>query len=178
MSESKNSPALDADKRALAADLDRVHAELREAATTFPVALLTLRPAENEWCAMELLGHTAELHFSYVARAERLIESDGSPLARDMESPERIEAVATGRTATIDEALARLEEARVQALAFLERLTSDQMAIQGHHQALGPMTVRDVFARTIVGHARNHLNQLRETRRQLEEGGGYHLSGS
>jgi hypothetical protein len=36
------------------------------------------------------------------------------------------------------------------------------------HQALGPMTVRDVFSRTISGHARNHLNQLRETRAQLE----------
>lgn len=160
--------SVDADKRALAADLDQVHAELRQSAADFPPDLRTVRPAESEWCAMEILGHAAELHYSYVARAERLIATGNAPLARDMESPERIGAIEEGRAANLDEALSRLEAARLHALAFLERVTPEQMAIQGHHQALGPMTVRDVFARTIVGHARNHLNQLREARRQLQ----------
>jgi hypothetical protein len=61
-----------------------------------------------------------------------------------------------------------LDQARQHALAFLARLTPEELTIAGHHQALGPMTVREVFARTIVGHARNHLEQLRATREQVE----------
>ena len=82
--------AFEGDRRSLAADLDQVHAELRQEATSFPADLRTTRPSADEWCAMELLGHTADMHYSYVARAERLIASAGAPLARDMQSPERI----------------------------------------------------------------------------------------
>jgi hypothetical protein len=117
---------------------------------------------------MELLGHIAEMHYSYVARARNLMSSPGAQLARDMQSPERIAAVERGPSLTLDQALADLELARQHALAFLAEVTPDQMTIGGIHQALGPMTVREVFSRTITGHARNHLNQLRETRAQLE----------
>ena len=155
---------MDDAKRAMADELNQVHAELRAEATDFPEALRGVRPSSEEWCAMELLGHVAEMHYSYVARAENLIASPGAELARDMESPERISAIQQGPTRSLDEALARLEEARAYALAFLDRLTPEQMTIAGSHSALGPMTVRDVFSRTITGHARNHLNQLREIR--------------
>jgi hypothetical protein len=157
-----------ADKAELAELLNQVHAELREEAVAFPEALRQARPAPDEWCAMELLGHVAEMHYSYVARAEQLIASPGAPLARDMESPERLDAIAQGPALSLEETLQQLDRARQHALAFLERLTPADMAIAGHHQALGPMTVRDVFARTIVGHARNHLQQLRATRDQVE----------
>ena len=159
--------SIDADKRALAEQLNRVHAELREEAIGFPARLRTVRPAPEEWCAMELLGHVAEMHYSYVARAEQLIASPGAELARDMESPERLAAIGEGVNASLDEALGRLDQARHYALAFLDRLQPDEMAIAGQHRSLGPMTVRDVFARTIVGHARNHLEQLRATRQQV-----------
>src|SRR5438874_9366387 len=159
----------DADKHALAEELNQVHAELRDEAMTFPADLRAARPAPGEWCAMEILGHVAEMHYSYVARAEQLIASPGAELARDMEAPERLAAVAQGPTLSLEEALDALDQARQYALAFLERLTPEEMTISGHHQAHGPMTVRDVFARTIVGHARNHLAQLRATRVQVAE---------
>jgi hypothetical protein len=168
--------AVAADKAELAALLDRVHAELRDEAAAFPEALRQVRPTPEDWCAMELLGHVAEMHYSYVERAERLIAAPGAPLARDMESPERLDAIAQGPTLSLDDVFRQLEDARQHALAFLQRLTPDQMAIAGHHSALGPMTVRDVFARTIVGHARNHLEQLRATRKAVEgqnPGGGH-----
>lgn len=156
-----------ADKAQLAERLNQVHAELRDEASAFPERLRQVSPAPGEWCAMELLGHVAEMHYSYVARAEQLIASPGAPLARDMESPERLAAIAQGPALGLDEVLVQLDQARQHALAFLERLTPQEMAIAGHHQALGPMTVREVFARTIVGHARNHLEQLRTTRKQV-----------
>jgi hypothetical protein len=162
--------SIDSEKQAMAEELNQVHAELREEAIGFPEALRHARPTGEDWCAMELLGHVAEMHYSYVARAENLIASPGAELGRDMESPERIAAVELGPTLTLDQALAQLDEARRFALAFLDRLTPEQMMIAGSHRALGPMTVRDVFARTITGHARNHLNQLRETRQQLRRG--------
>jgi hypothetical protein len=156
--------SLDADKRGLASDLNQVHDELRQEAIGFPEDLREARPEAEEWCAMELLGHIAEMHYSYVARAEQLIASPGAELARDMDSPERLAAVERGPALSLEEALDDLDRAREHALAFLARLTPDEMAIAGNHRALGPMTVRDVFARTIVGHARNHLAQLRATR--------------
>ena len=159
--------SVDRDKRELAELLNQVHAELHAEAVAFPEELRLVKPMPGEWCAMELLGHVAEMHYSYVTRAEQLIASPGSPLARDMESPERIAAVEAGPAQTLEETLFKLDEARQHALAFLDPLTPSEMAIRGHHQALGPMTVRDVFARTIVGHARNHLEQLRATRQQL-----------
>ena len=159
---------MDAAKAALAEKLDQVHQEIRAEATDFPAHLRSVRPAPGEWCAMELLGHIAEMHYSYVARADNLIASPGAPLARPMDSPERLGGIDQGRAASLDDAFAHLEEARLHALAFLDRVTPDQLAIQGYHSALGPMTVRDVFDRTIVGHARNHLEQLRRTRRLVE----------
>lgn len=160
---------MDPDKAALAEKLNQVHQELRAEAVDYPAELRMILPAAEEWCAMELLGHIAEMHYSYVSRAETLIAAPGAPLARAMDSPERLEGIAEGNAGSFEEALARLEEARLHALAFLDRVTAEEMAIQGHHSALGPMTVRDVFDRTIVGHARNHLNQLRATRRQVEQ---------
>lgn len=118
---------------------------------------------------MEILGHVAEMHYSYVARAENLIAHPGAQLGRDMDSPERLEGIGRGRRAGLEEALDALEQARLHATAFLDGLTAEQMTIQGNHRALGPMTVRDVFSRTIVGHARNHLDQLRKA---LEQVGG------
>ena len=156
-----------AEKAALAEKLEQVHRELRAEADDFPAHLLTVRPAPEEWSAMELLGHVAEMHYSYVARAERLMASPGTPLARPMDSPERLEGIGRGLSGSLDDALAQLDAARLHALAFLERLTPEEMAIQGHHASLGQLTVRDVFDRTIVGHARNHLDQLRRTREQV-----------
>ena len=158
---------MDADKAALAQKLNQVHRELQAEALDFPAHLRMVRPAPEEWCAMELLGHIAEMHYSYVARAENLIASPGAPLARPMDSPERLGGIDEGRAGSVEGALARLEEARLYALDFLERVTEEDLAIQGHHSGLGPMTVRDVFDRTIVGHARNHLEQLRRTREQV-----------
>jgi hypothetical protein len=157
-----------ADRAELAELLNRVHAELRDEAIAFPEPLRQVCPAPGEWCAMELLGHVAEMHYSYVARAEQLIASPGAPLARDMQAPERLAAITQGPALSLEEALVQLDQARQHALTFLARLTPQEMTIAGHHQALGPMTVRDVFARTIVGHARNHLEQLRATREQIE----------
>lgn len=154
-------------KATLAEQLNQVHSELREAARAFPPELRTVRPAAEEWCAMELLGHTAEMHYSYVARAERVIATPGAPLGRDMASPERVQAIEGGRTANLEAALAELERARLHVLAFLERLTEEELAKQGNHQRLGPMTVWLVIERTIVGHARNHLEQLQQTQRAL-----------
>jgi hypothetical protein len=159
---------IDADKRELAEALNQLHAELCDEATRFPAELRTKRPEPEEWSAMELLGHVAEMHYSYVARARNLMASPGAQLARDMDSPERIAAVEQGPGLSLDEALADLDKARVYALAFLDELKPDEMTISGVHQALGPMTVREVFSRTIVGHARNHLNQLRATRVLVE----------
>jgi len=159
--------ALTADKRALAEQLNQVHADLRAEAIAFPAQRRAIRPAPDEWCALELLGHIAEMHYSYVARAENLIASPGAELGRDMQSPERLAAVDEGPSRSLEEALGRLDEARQHALAFLDRLAPEEMTIAGNHRALGPMTVRDVFARTIVGHARNHLEQLRATRDQV-----------
>ena len=160
----------ESEKRALAVQLASVHDELRLEATGFPVELRSIRPCLEDWTAMELLGHVAEMHYSYVARAKHLIAHPGAELARDMESPERIGAIHDGATVTLEMALGRLDEARHFALAFLDTLKPAEVGIEGFHRALGQMTVRDVFGRTIVGHARNHLEQLRETRRRLTEG--------
>jgi hypothetical protein len=160
--------SIEAAKQELAVELNKVHEELRQEAIAFPAELRLTHPATDEWSAMELLGHIAEMHYSYVARARNLMAHPGAPLARDMQSPERIGAVERGPTLTVEQALEDLERARQYALAFLDELTPENMTIGGVHQALGPMTVRDVFSRTISGHARNHLNQLRETRAQLE----------
>jgi len=159
--------SLEADKQTLAAELDQVHAELREEAIAYPPELRNARPGADDWSAMEILGHIAEMHYSYVARGENLVRSPGAQLARDMASPERLEAVAQGPTLSLEEALAQLEAARLHALEWLARLGPDEMGGAGVHQSLGPMTARDVFQRTIVGHARNHLNQLRAAREQV-----------
>ncbi len=155
------------DKHELADQLNAVHEEIRLEATAFPEKLRHVRPTPEEWCAMELLGHIAEMHYSYVARAQNLMDSPGAELARDMQSPERIEAVQRGPTLSLEEALSQLEQARQHALAFLDRVAPEQMSVGGIHSSLGPMTVRDVFSRTIIGHARNHLNQLRAARDQV-----------
>ena len=74
---------------------------------------------------MEILGHVAEMHYSYVARAEQLIASPGAELARDMESPERLAGVERGPTLGLEEALDALDQARTRFRGLNRRLDFD-----------------------------------------------------
>ena len=159
---------MDIDKTDLVELLNLVHREILAEAVDYPAHLRRVRPAPEEWCAMELLSHIAEMHYSYAARGDNLIANPGAALSRPMDSPDRLAGIARGPEETLDQALAELDEARQYAIGWLETVQPDQLVIKGYHDSHGPMTVRDVFERTIVGHARNHLNQLRETRRQVE----------
>lgn len=159
---------MDVEKSALVEKLNAVHAEIRTEAVEYPAQLRLVRPAPEEWCAMELLSHIAEMHYSYAARGDNLIANPGAALSRPMDSADRLAGIARGPEETLDQALAELDAARQYAISWLEAVPSEKLVIQGHHDSHGQMTVRDVFERTIVGHARNHLNQLRETRCQVE----------
>jgi hypothetical protein len=159
---------METDRATLVAQLNRVHEEIRAEALDFPAELRLTRPVAEEWCAMELLSHIAEMHYSYAARGDNLIANPGAPLSRPMDAADRLAGVAKGPRLTLDEALAELDAARRYAISWLAEVPPDKLVIQGHHDTHGDMTVRDVFERTIVGHARNHLSQLRETRARVE----------
>ncbi|MBI4494967.1 MAG: DinB family protein [Chloroflexi bacterium] len=155
-------------KAELAEQLNQVHAEVRQVALGFPPALRTARPGAEEWSAMELLGHLAEMHFYHVGRAERLLAT-GVVEGREASQPQRLGGVARGGAATLDELLAWLEEGRQYTLAFLERVSEADLAMEGSHPRLGPTTVGGVVERAVLAHARTHLEQLRQTERAVVE---------
>ena len=133
-------------------------AELNAALATIPEAMGGHRYANGKWSVREVLGHLidGERIFSY--RALRIARGDVTPLASFDENAYVPAAGSEART--IAELARELAIVRESTLLLLESLPADAWVRRG--TASGNSVSVRALAYITTGHARHHLNVLRE----------------
>ena len=121
-------------------------------------------PAPDEWSVLELLGHLADAEMVMSARYRWTISQDQPPLLgydqdqwvarlrHNQEEPDHLLALFSG-----------LREANVRLWG---RTSADERTRVALHAERGPESY-DLMFRMLAGHDRFHLNQMRDTLRQL-----------
>jgi hypothetical protein len=120
-------------------------------------------PGENEWSAMEILGHCVEMVPFWLKQCQGLIDASGDPppFGRTLDSPERLEGVQHGKMGDPDAIMAELRREVAGGAARLRQLTGADRDKAGIHPRRGRMTVDDVVRIFIVEHAEEHVQQVR-----------------
>jgi hypothetical protein len=149
--------------------LERVYDEvarlLHEPGVT---ARLRAAPGENEWSAMQALGHMTEMIPYWLSHSHTLIAATGTPpsFGRTPGSPERLAGVAHGATAEPEALLGQLR-AEVRAAAdAIRKMSAADRAKRGINRERGEVTVAQVVESFIVGHAEEHLAQVQTALRR------------
>ncbi len=127
------------------------------------VRRLRTAPGNDEWSALQVLGHMAEMIPYWLGHCRTLIAAQEPPhFGRTLDAPERLAAVDPG-TLQQPEALVSLLEAEIQAAAkTLRQLTPAERRKTGIHVKRGEMTVDEIIEQLIVAHAEDHLLQVRK----------------
>ncbi|HEV8306815.1 MAG TPA: DinB family protein [Methylomirabilota bacterium] len=143
--------------------LERVYEEVARLLREPGVASrLRTAPAENEWSAMQALGHMTEMIPYWLNHCRGLIASTGEPptFGRKAGSPERLAGVAHGATAEPDELLGKLQDEVRSAASTIRKQSMAERGKRGIHAGRGEVTVAEVIESFIVGHAEEHLAQV------------------
>ena len=121
-------------------------------------AFLRWRPAPEEWCVLEVVGHLIETEERGFAGRIRTILAeerprfstwDPSAVARERQDEQRDPA----------ELLAELTSRRNSGVTLVETLTAADLARGGEHPEVGFLTVNDLLHEWIH-HDANHLRQM------------------
>ena len=123
-----------------------------------PEALLRWRPAPEEWCVLEVIGHLIETEERGFAGRIRTILAEERPqfttwdpatVARERQDEQRDPA----------ELLAAFIRRRTTGVAIVETLTATDLDRGGDHPEVGFLTVNDLLHEWIH-HDANHLRQV------------------
>ena len=147
----------------LARRLESVYAQLMTLLQRPDVARrLRTAPGLDEWSALQVLGHMAEMIPYWLGHCRTLIAAHEPPhFGRTLDAPERLAAVEPD-TLKQPEALVSLLEAEIKAAArTLRQLTPAERRKTGIHVKRGEMTVDEILEQLIVAHAEDHLVQVR-----------------
>jgi len=128
---------------------------------------LRTAPGENEWSAMQTLGHMTEMIPYWLHHCRVLIAATGEPprFGRTPGAPERLAGVAHGAAAQPDALLGRLQEEARAAAGAIRKLSMAERSKRGISPERGEMTVAEVLESFIVGHAEEHLAQVQSALR-------------
>jgi uncharacterized damage-inducible protein DinB len=120
-------------------------------------------PGESEWSAMQTLGHMTEMIPYWLQHCRALIAATGKPptFGRTAGSPERLAGVAHGASTQPDVLLTQLQHEVRSAASTIRKLSMAERSKRGMYTGRGEMTVAEVIESFIVGHAEEHLAQVR-----------------
>lgn len=120
--------------------------------------LSQVRPAPDEWCANEVLGHLIEADArGYVGRV-RLAIAEDHPTFTVWDQPS-IAAIRRDRYKPADAMVTEFLAARDEDLAYVASLSPADLDRAGDHPEVGTITVRNLLNEW-VHHDREHLAQL------------------
>jgi hypothetical protein len=122
-----------------------------------PVELARWRPAPEEWCVNECVGHIIECEKRGFAGRIRIILAQDEP---DLEPWDSVE-VARSRgdcDRSPGELLAEFEPLRRESVELVRSLNADQLERGGMHPSVARLTVKDLLHEWIH-HDANHLRQ-------------------
>ncbi|MFN8622386.1 MAG: DinB family protein [Chloroflexota bacterium] len=128
--------------------------------------LARVRPAPEDWCANEVIGHLIEAERRGFNGRIRLILSAApgtEPFLPAWDQPGVAAARKDGEKATAD-LLHELAELRADSIDLLHGLRPDDLGRRGSHPKVGPLRV-DELAQEWIHHDREHLKQLLDVTR-------------
>lgn len=140
-------------------------ARVRKLAPEFGDRLTSPDPGTGErWERGQVLSHVVELLPYWAEQVRRVVSAGGGGVAfgRVKTTPSRIERIEAGRHDEPGSLLDRMEEEVERVVGVLEALTDGQLALVGHHQTLGDMTVAGIVDEFLVEHMEQHADQLAE----------------
>ena len=141
----------------LVAELDEAREALTDAYARFDEAWLDVT-LDGDWAPVDLLHHCATVEAYYASEARRLAEEPGHTW-RDF-NPDQGAAERAGLARPEDRATqARLQAIRVDTLAWIEALDSEDLAAYGNHAERGAVRIGDRLQQ-IASHDRAHAEQL------------------
>jgi len=121
-------------------------------------AQLIWRPAPDEWCINEVIGHLIEAERRGFAGRIRLILEKDHPQFEPWDQPavarERGDCAHDGRTL-----LREFVRIRAESLSLVEELRPDQLDRAGQHPVVGELRVRDLLHEWVF-HDCAHIQQL------------------
>jgi hypothetical protein len=122
---------------------------------------LRAAPGENEWSAMQILGHMVEMIPYWLSHCRAIIAAAEPPVfGRDLNAPERLAGVEQGATGDPDELLSRLSGEVQAAARAIRAMSPAERSRRGVHARRGEITVADIIEDFIVTHAEDHLAQV------------------
>jgi hypothetical protein len=131
---------------------------LRAGFEAAPKELLRWRPAPEEWCVLEVVGHLIETEERGFAGRIRIILAEERPqfatwdpsvVARERRDEQRDPA----------ELLAEFSARRTSGVTLVEALTATDLGRGGDHPEVGFLTINDLLHEWIH-HDANHLRQI------------------
>jgi hypothetical protein len=128
---------------------------------------LRKRPAPSEWSVLELLGHLVDAEIVMSGRFRWTVSQDEPPLLGY--DQDQWVAHLRHNDDRPDELLAVFSALRAANLRLWRQSSPDDRQRVAKHAERGPESY-DLMFRMIAGHDRFHLNQMRETLRQLRAG--------
>ena len=136
-----------------------------EAEFTQPGMMERLRQhaSEEDWSAMQALGHIVEIIPYWMHDCQRIIAADTPPtFGRENDAPERLEGVEQGARKKTDELLSQLKGEISSAAAGILAMSDADREKKGIHIHKGETTVAEVLEIFMVAHAEEHLAQIRK----------------
>jgi hypothetical protein len=123
-----------------------------------PQEAASYRPAPEEWCANECLGHIIEAEKRGFAGRIRLILDEENPIFKTWNQPEVAKARHDCEKRPKDLIL-EFEPLRRESLLMLRSVRPEQLERFGQHPTVGSLTVNDLMHEW-VHHDGNHLRQM------------------
>jgi hypothetical protein len=123
---------------------------------------LRTAPGQNEWSAMQVMGHVTEMLPYWLHHSKVIIDSTTPhTFGRGYDDPERLAGVERGSVGDPNEIVRLLNLQVADIVAFIGTLTPEQRAKTGNNVTRGVMSVDDIVEKNMVAHAEAHLEQVR-----------------
>ena len=123
---------------------------------------LRTAPGENEWSAMQVLGHVVEMIPYWMKQCRELMAASHPPrFGRTPDTRERLAGVERGATAAPGELLRELQKEVQAAARTIRQMSAAERGKKGVHIKRGEMKAGDIVEQLIVAHAEEHVAQVR-----------------
>jgi hypothetical protein len=118
-------------------------------------------PGENEWSALQVLGHMTEMIPYWLSHCRTVIGAAEPPhFGRTLDAPERLAAVDPAALRDPVELMRLLGIEVRNAARTIRQFSPAERQKKGIHIRQGVMTVDDMLERFILTHAQDHLAQV------------------
>jgi hypothetical protein len=140
-------------------------AALHNEVEALDAAALAWRPAPEEWCVNEVMGHLLEAERrGFAGRIRQILDADGPTFATW--DPPEVAIARRDHERNGHDLFAELAALRARSLALVERLTTADLSRSGIHPQVGELRVQELLHEWVF-HDRAHMQQIYDVVKQM-----------